>query len=153
MRMSYVIIVIIISSFCLNAQKPMNLDIIIFINEELVLSGINNPKIEVLKNDSEVIEHDVYYHPGNLILDVDKEDLFNDETISATLKFDFFDAKKEESINYEIELTENWFLDYYAILHIFNLKCRKYRRRYKPLSEERNYTFEVDSPSHSFKRL
>lgn len=152
MRNHYIVLLILITSFGLKAQSSMNLDVVILINEKIVLSNMNDLTIEVKKSNGKVITHDIYYHPGSLKLEAKEEDLFGEGIEGTVLKFNFFDVGKEESIEYIINLEKNWFFDYYSILHIYNLRCKKYKKRFKPLSEDKNYTFEVDSPSHSFRR-
>lgn len=146
------ILLLVLTSLGLKAQEEINLDVVILVNEKIAVSNLHNLKVDVIKMNGEVASFDTYYHPGSFQLTAKKQDLFGEAIKCTVLKFDFFDSKKDEYKEYEIELKENWFFDYYSVIHIYDLKCRKYRKCFQPLSKNKNYTFEVDSPSYSFKR-
>lgn len=132
-----------------------NIDFIIVIDEKVAVGAISLVKINS-KTANEEIEITPDYYPGNLsITQTDYERLFKQDTKSIMLSFTFNDnkGKRIKSYRYQIELKKEWMSDYFIILNIYNLDKKKYRKRYLPLSESKNYTFEIVSPSNTFLRV
>lgn len=97
----------------------------------------------------------VNYWPGNLsIKKSDYENLISKETDSILLYIEdnrYINGKQNEN-SYEIEIKKPWLQDYYNILRIYNLNNKK-NKGLEPLSKDKNYTFELSSPSHTFLRI
>jgi hypothetical protein len=95
----------------------------------------------------------VNYYPGNLSINKSIYDkLLSDETKKIFFEFEYsrYKGNQQSTYNYKIEVLKPWLNDYFNVLHIYNLKDRK---RHSKSSSERNYTYDLDSPSHSFRRI
>lgn len=136
------------------AQNCASLDFIIIIDNDIAITNIASIEITSIIDNGETLTYKPYYHPGHLRLDsTEINNLFASNIEQTILRFDYYLYDRKNTIKqYEIEIKKEWFLDYYFILRIYNLDKRKYRKKYKRLSKDRNYTFEVDTPSHSMLR-
>ncbi len=138
-----------------NAQdsNKKELDFIIMIDGDIQLTYAL-PKIRFKRDGvSETIITN--YYPGNLSLEyVDYEKLIEDKTVDIYIDFAYYEyiGTEQKIYNYEIELKKPWLKDYYNILRIYNLD-RKKNKGLEPLSKDKNYTFELSSPSHTFLRI
>ncbi len=138
-----------------NAQehKKKELDFIIMIDGDIKLTYAL-PEIRFKRNGvSETIITN--YYPGNLSLEyVDYEKLIEDETVDIYIEFTYYEYIETEQriYNYEIELKKPWLKDYYNILRVYNLD-KKSNKGFVPLNNDKNYTFELSSPSHTFLRI
>ena len=94
------------------------------------------------------------YYPGNLEMSwSDFNDLMSPKTKTITLILYSTEGKDAKTFQYQIGIKPKWFEDRYNILKIYNLENKKYRKRLNPLSKDKNYTFELESPSHTFYRI
>lgn len=110
-------------SFCAYGQ---NVNLIIFINNEIVTNSLGL----IFNNNVSQGEYKVNYYPGKEI-EIDNNDVFKEDVI---LKFDYqgFDEKKKiKSYNYNIPLSKGLFYDTdYLIVRIYNLDMKQYKKRY-----------------------
>lgn len=132
-----------------------DLDVIIIIDEKLDLL-YTNPKILIEETSGAAYKINSNYHPGNLSIDAsDFSKMVSDSVKSMSLEFTYYDHgnKKQEVYSYKIELKKSWLNDAYIILKVYNLNKKKYKKVFEPIEVGKNYTFELDSPSHTFKRI
>src|SRR5688572_29263794 len=122
---------------------------IVFVIDEIIWTSRSVLTFTLTKeNHQEEIKAN--YFPGSLTLsESDYKKLFSEEVKSISLQFDYYQytSQKLEIYNYDLELKKAWLKDYYNVYHIYNLDKRKYRKLFDPLSEDKNYTFTLDSPS------
>ncbi len=136
-------------------QRNKDLDVIIVIDEKLHLL-YTNPKILIEETSGATYKINSNYHPGNLSIDAsDFSKMVSDSVKSMFLEFTYYDNedKKQKAYSYKIELKKGWLNDAYMILRIYNLNKKKYKKVFEPIEVGKNYTFELDSPSHTFKRI
>ncbi len=140
-----------------NAQDvaTKNLDFIIVIDDNIAIGSISSLNIE-LDSEKSKKQVTVSYYPGNLSLSsLDYNTLLSDSIKTIFLNFNYYEYsnQNQEIYNYEIELKKEWLKDYFNILRIYNLKKKKYKGKYRPISVGKNYNYEITSPSHSFKLI
>ncbi len=138
-----------ISHISISQNKDFN--IIMVLNDKLLVN------IEDLKINDEHQNtfQSVEYVPGNLSLN---EQLYSQIIGSSEKYFLTFtvveDYKKDIRNYYEIQL-ENAIFEHYdnkaffCVIEIFDLKIKKYKKKYKPLSADKNYNYNLLFPSHS----
>lgn len=140
-------------SFVQSGKK--HLDFVIIIDGEVAIGSIANLSIELNINGNEKIIEPLYY-PGNITM---KESEYNqalsDSVTVVKIKFDYYKyiGKKQKLYNYEIEFQQEWLKEAFVVLKIYNLDKKEYRDKFEPLSAEKNYTFELDSPTNTFRRI
>lgn len=131
------------------------INLIITVDDNIAITSIYSAKVEgIIKGLEKIILAD--YVPGSLSFDSShKNDLFalSDSNLFLTFGYRSYKRKKQRVSHYKIEIKKEWFLEPYLILKIYNLDIRKYKRRFSPLDRNRNYTFEVDSPKFTFRRV
>jgi hypothetical protein len=130
-----------------------NLDFIVVIDDAIAVGSISLPKIIFVSGGRENVIQ-VNYYPGSLSMDAnDYPRLLSDSTKAIYLKFNHHEyvGGKLHYDNYEIELKKPWLEDYFNIIHIYNLVNPRYKNKYDPIGKGKNYAYELESPSHSFK--
>jgi hypothetical protein len=130
-------------SFC---QPTCDPNIILVVDEELVVGSIANTRFV----DNTGREIAFIYSPGRVIIPKqDFESLRAQKQDSLTLAFDYYEQLRDKQCihNYKLPFSITWFQEEYFIMKIYNLKKRKYKRRFLPLDASRNYTFEIISSS------
>lgn len=134
-----------------SAQESFELDLIIMIDDELVFGGL--ARSQILIDNEDAIE--LSYHPGNLSFSQSDYDRLKEaKSDSLTLTFDYYDdGGKLDLCNYKIPFFKSWLDHYFIVLRIYNLDKKKYRKAFKPLDAERNYTYELDYPGGSMRRI
>jgi len=136
-------------------NKKDNIDFIIVIDGNIASGSIMSPHFKVVGGGkSSVME--IKYYPGNLSLDtMDYSRLMSKDIDSIYLVFTYYQyvGQKQLTYNYEIELKKEWLKDYFDILHIYNLDKKVYKKVYAPISRDKNYTYDFESPSHTFLRV
>lgn len=137
------------------SQETKEFDFIVSIDEEIVKTLYKSTL--VVKNGNNIVStFSLSYHPGNISLNAkDFDDLFFSQDNKVYLKFDYYEYinGNQEIYNYEIEVGKNWFEQQYVILKIYNLDKKKYKKWFKPLSKDQNYTFELDTSSGQMMRV
>jgi len=153
--MKYIKVLMFLITINIYSQEIKNIDFIIVIDEEITTNSLGIKFLITSKGGSREVEAVTGYYPGNISLKKsDYDDLISDETQKVILKFNYqtYIDGKSYYYRYEIEYNKLWLQDTYNILKIYNLDKRKYRKKLEPLSKDRNYTFELLSPSYTFIR-
>jgi hypothetical protein len=131
------------------------LDFIIIINDNIVVGSIASLRIELI---SEKTKENITanYYPGNLSLTENEYGkLMSDSIKTINLKFIYYEyvGEKQNTYNYNIELKREWLKDYFNILRVYDLSKKAYKGRYNPCGVGKNYAYEIESPSHSFRLI
>jgi len=131
-----------------------NLDFIIVIDDNIAIGSIASLQIELVLSGrgKEVIA--ASYYPGNLSLsEADYGKLMSDSTKAINLKFIKYEyaGQNQTTYSYDIELKREWLRDYFNILRIYDLDKKKYKAKYSPSGIGKNYAYEIESPSHSYR--
>lgn len=140
----------------LGQDKKEEVNFIIVIDDEV---WINYTALEIqIKDLNGLIVDKVsgLYYPGNLSFQKgDYEKLINIGNGSMSLAFSYkeYEGKKEQNYKYELPFSKKWLNYYFVVIKIYNLNNRRYRGVFEPLSEEKNYTYELDSPDGSMRRV
>ncbi len=127
-------------------------NVILMIDDKLCLGSVAD--IHLIDGNGERI--DLEYIPGKLSMEKGSyENLIQSDLDSATLFFDYYMYKKDKQTlySYEIPFYSNWLDLEYLVLKIYNLDNKKYQKVFKPLDESRNYTFELEYPGGSMRRV
>lgn len=131
------------------------LDFIIVIDDNISVGSIASLQIELMSaNGREIVP--ASYYPGNLSLaENDYRKLFSDSVKFINLSFTYYAYIGQNQIadKYDIELKKEWLRDYFNILRIYDLNKKKYKGRYSPNGLSKNYAYEIESPSHSFRLI
>ncbi len=136
------------------AQEMKNLSFILVVNDEIVNKKSKLTFIIITETSTETLS--ALYYPGTLALDnFDYEKLISPTTKTIYLKYHdtVYVNGKANYYDYEIEYQKVWLQDLYNILRIYDLNCKKYRRKFEPLSQTKNYTFELMSTNSTFLRV
>ena len=155
--MKYIAILMLFLTTNIYSQEVKNINFIIVIDEEIVNNSLGI-KFTITSKDgsSREIETITGYYPGNISLKKsDYDDLISDETQSVILKlhYDPYINGNPYDYTYEIEAGKNWFKRMFVILKIYNLDKKKYRKRFDPLSKDKNYTFELNTSEGQMLRI
>jgi hypothetical protein len=127
-------------------------NVILMIDDKLCLGSVVD--IHLVDGNGERI--DLEYIPGKLSMEKGSyEHLIQSDLDSATLFFDYYIYKKDKQAlySYKIPFYSNWLDLEYLVLKIYNLDNKKYQKVFKPLDESRNYTFELEYPGGSMRRV
>jgi hypothetical protein len=155
--MKYIMILMLFMATNIYSQEVKNINFIIVIDEEITTNSLGiNFLITSKDGSSREIEAITGYYPGNISLTKsDYDDLMSDETQSVILKFNYqtYINDKSNYYTYEIEAGKNWFNRMFVILKIYNLDKKKYRKRFDPLSKDKNYTFELTTSEGQMLRI
>lgn len=152
--------IIIFQSCTGQGQEKVELDFIIMINDKLCY-GLSSMKIKsVSLDDDSNLNYLVDYHPGNLSIDSHAyNELIGKNTDSLYLIMDYSihslvnDEGRSDYYHYQIPMGKIWLKNTYMVLKIYNLDEEKYNERFEPIGENMNYTFELDYPGGSMKRI
>lgn len=145
---------LLVSSIRAQVEK-INLDFVITMDDK-ILTTLVKPRIQLLYNNNNVKNIEVYYHPGMLSFDkADFEVLMSDNVKSVRLQFSYYKNSKTwtNQKDYDFELKKVWLSSLYNVLVIYNLDQKPYKGKYAPLDKDKNYTFELLSPDYSFTRI
>ena len=125
-----------------------NLNMVIDVNDRLVVSEIAGAYLNFEYNDGTKDRILIGYHPGELIL---KNDSWNKiksyKTKKIILSFDYYTWKRgnQEIANFEVEMEKFHFEKRYLILHVYDFRERKYRKKYGCLTDE-DYITDFNYP-------
>ena len=125
-----------------------NLNMVIDVNGRLVVSEIAGAYLNFEYNDGTKDRILVGYHPGELILKNDSwEKINSDKTKNIVLSFDYYTWKKDNQViaNFEVEMEKSHFQKSYLILHVYDFRERKYRKKYGCLTDA-EYITELNFP-------
>lgn len=130
-----------------------SLDFIIIVDENIAVGSIVSLKFEAVSATNKTIIAGSYY-PGSLsLMENDFNRIMSDSIKTIRLKFTYYEyiGLNQITYNYDIELKKEWLNDYFNILRVYNLNKKKYKARYVPREAGKNYVYEIQSPSHTFK--
>lgn len=141
-------LLILLSSMGQNFEHNSNL--IIMVDDELSIGSISN--IMLTNNDFKVIAN---YDPGILTISEADYKILKESNLKLTLYLEYYEyiGKKQNYYNYEIPFSPEWLDKRYIVLRIYNLNKKPYKNKYDPLSNKQPYTFEVDYPGGSMRRI
>jgi len=125
-----------------------NLNMIIDVNDELLTNYVGDAYLNFENEDGTTEKILIGYHPGELILEQNAWNKINSAEITKiTFSFTYNTWKRgqHESINFKIKMKKYHFDKTYLILHIYDFRNRKYRRKYGCLTDE-NYIYEFRFP-------
>ena len=125
-----------------------NLNMIIDVNDELLTNYVGDAYLNFENEDGTTEKILIRYHPGELILEQNAWNKINSAEITKiTFSFTYNTWKRgqHESINFKIKMKKYHFDKTYLILHIYDFRNRKYRRKYGCLTDE-NYIYEFRFP-------
>ena len=115
-----------------------NLNMVIDVNGRLAVSEIGGAYLNFEYNDGTKDRILIGYHPGELILKNDSWDkITSDKTKKIILSFDYYTWKRgnQEIANFEVEMEKSHFQKSYLILHVYDFRERKYRKKYGCLTD------------------
>ncbi|WP_127019458.1 hypothetical protein [Flagellimonas beolgyonensis] len=142
---SLIFIVVLIIGIHSYGQSP---NVIIQVNDELIISGIAQTKINISEggfNKSFWVD----YFPGKLILSQSAWEMIRKDSI-GTFEFQFdyytFKGQKSEIKNFKIVLSKSLLWGDYLIINIYDFRDRKYRKWYGPYTEK-DYLVELKYPN------
>lgn len=131
------------------------LDFIIVIDEKIATNSIYSFEIKATTYlGNRDIESN--YFPGNISMSQDDFNfLLSDSVNKFYFLFTYYEYinKKQIAYTYEIEIKKPWLKDNFNIIYIYNLNKEKYKKKYNPISKGKNYNYELDSPSNTYKLL
>ena len=146
MKIKNLLLIIIISLYFKGFGQ--NLNMVIDVNNKLVTSEIGNLYLNFEYNDETSERVNIGYHPGELILQNDSWQKIKSEKIKKTsLVFDYYTYKngKQKIAHFEVEMKKYHFEKTYLVLHIYDFRERKYRKKYSCLTSD-NYITEFNFP-------
>ncbi len=152
----FVVLFLFVYQVSIAQEKIKSIDIIIFVDEEIVTS-LSKPVIIAKEGKSVLKRIDISYHVGNLSLSAeDYYMIFSNQEKTLFIQFDYYQYSskgKQEVYNYEIEIGKNWLKQTFVVLKIYNLDKKKYKKRFAPLSKDKNYTFELSTSEGQMLRI
>ncbi|GAB5476197.1 MAG: hypothetical protein Mars2KO_42960 [Maribacter sp.] len=125
-----------------------NLNMVIDVNDRLVITEIASAYLNFEYEDGTKSRIAIGYHPGELVLDNDSwEKIKSDKTKKINLTFDYYTSKRgnQEVANFEVEMKKYHFEKRYLILHVYDFRERKYRKKYGCLTDA-NYITDFNYP-------
>ncbi len=152
----FVVLFLFVYQVSIAQEKIKSIDIIIFVDEEIVTS-LSKPVIIAKEGKSVLKRIDISYHVGNLSLSAeDYYMIFSNQEKTLFIQFDYYQYSskgKQQVYNYEIEIGKNWLKQTFVVLKIYNLDKKKYKKRFAPLSKDKNYTFELSTSEGQMLRI
>ena len=128
------------------AQEKKEFDFVITIDDDF--HPLYRLSLYTLGKNGSKENYEISYHPGCLsITNEDYEKIISTNN-EIHLKFDHcvFSDGKSHTYNYDIPISKSWFKECtFVILKMYNLDEKKYRKKYPPLSEDKNYNFVFES--------
>lgn len=149
-----ILFIFITPNYILGQENNKNISFILVIDDEIISTSVGITFYINSENSEERIS--ATYYPGTLSMSKsDYEKITSTETKTIYLRYfgTIYTNGKENYNDFEIEYNKNWLNDTYNILRFYNLDKAKYKKRYEPLSNKKNYTFEVSSPNTTFLRV
>lgn len=155
--MRNIVILALLITTSIFSQETKNIDFIVVVDEEIVTNSLGI-KFSITSKDgnSREIETVTGYYPGNLSMrKSDYDDLISDKIQGIILRLHYNPYINGKSFNYtyEIEVGKSWFEQSFVILKIYNLDKKRYKRRFDPLSKNKNYTFELTTSEGQMLRI
>jgi len=155
MRRIVFILLVIIIALKSNGQEESkrNLNFIIMIDGNIPFQGDVNLQLSIKNKLIETIR--VNYIPGDIILD---DSAFNkiismeEKSFRLEIYYSKLHKNKIKSYYYNIILEKSWLKNSFNILRIYNLENKKNKKTFSDI-EDRDYTYEIDSPNGSILRV
>lgn len=143
------------TTFISLSQELKEIDFVIVVDDE-VINAVQGLTIQIKEKNNEVVSISPNYHPGSLSFDNSIYDKLQTEDVeSVKIVFSYSQNCKKKIVNYFYEISYNrkWFKEPFNVLKIFNLDKRKYRKKYKLLNENVNYSLSLDLGSYSVLKI
>lgn len=134
----------------------MEIDFIITVNGKLEVGSLSNLRFVIKSEGGAKKRVEIQYHPGSLFIsELAYQQLFSNESDAVFIAFDHnkFCGKKHILTNYELPFYNSWLEHSFLILHAYDLSTGEYKNVFEPLSKEKNYTYELEYPGGSMKRV
>ena len=125
-----------------------NLNMVIDVNDRLVTSEIAGTYLNFEYKDGTKDQILIGYHPGELILENDSwEKIKSEKTKKITLTFNYYTYKRgnQKIASFEVEIEKYHFYKRYLILHVYDFRERKYRKKYGCLTDA-EYIIDFNYP-------
>lgn len=136
------------------AQEIKSLSFVLVVDDEIITKQSRLSFTVITDTSTDTVY--AKYFPGTLSMSIlDYEKLVSPNVKSVLLKYSdsvYIDGK-ENKYDFQIEYQKKWLQDLYNILKFYNLNCKKNKKKFKPLSENKNYTFELISPNLTLLRI
>ena len=132
----------------LPAQAQKELNWIIVIDKEIAVV-FSNPEFIITTDTDSIVKFRTTYYPGNLVLDEEKYNILKSSKIkSISFEMLYYTNDKHQTIeNYKINIPKGFIFDRYVIIDIFNLKIKRYRKKYLPQNPGDEYAVMLRSSS------
>ena len=132
-----------------------DIDFIVTINKQIIVNDISSIKLIIDNDKKKIIEAENYW-PGCLRLNnKDYADILSNNLDSVYLSITIIENSNDlyNDYTYLIKYNPLWLTDQYCILNIYDLRDKKFRAKYNPLSKDKLYTFDIESPNFTFRRV
>lgn len=154
MKKIIIICFLLLSSKNLVAQEIKNLSFVLVVDDQIIST---QSKITfIITTDISKENISALYYPGTLVIGkLDYEKLISSSTKTIFLKYydTIYIDGKAKYYDFEIEYQKAWLQDLYNVLRLYDLNCKKNKKKFEPLSPDKNYTFELTSPNSTFLRV
>ncbi|PKP15184.1 MAG: hypothetical protein CVU07_11070 [Bacteroidetes bacterium HGW-Bacteroidetes-23] len=135
-------------------QEQKDYDLIIVIDESVKTSVANlTITVENSEGDFSIFPR---YHAGSLRMSQSIFDkIISEDTKSVKITFmtNYFFKGKLNQRFYEIPYNKHWLKEDFNVLTIYNLTKAKYRKKYSPVDQSKNYSFSIDFGWYSILNL
>ena len=121
-----------------NYSIGQNLNMVIDVNEKLITSEFSGMYLNFEYYDGTKDRILIGYHPGELILENNTwEKIKSEKTKKIKLTFDYHTFKRgnQKTAHFEVNMEKYHFEKRYLILHVYDFRERKYRKKYKCLTD------------------
>ena len=129
------------------AQEKKEFDFVITIDDDF--HPIYSPSLYTLDKNGIKTIYEISYHPGCLSMSIEDYKKIMSANEEIHLKFDHYKTLlggNTHIYNYDLSVGKFWFKECtFVILKMYNLDKKKYRKKYPPLSEDKNYNFVFES--------
>lgn len=128
-------------------EDHVSLNIIFFVNDNLVVDNISVIKIAI--DDSVTTAK---YKPGNVSTNLTFwKSISNDDKIEFSFKYFDIDVKKTDTREYKFSLLKPIIDQDYLIIRFYDLSIKKYRKKYSNLVNE-GFIYSIESPNYNVDR-
>lgn len=152
--MKYILILVFgIFSLSSIAQNHKEINLIVAVDEE-IMTSLSNFRINFKSKEEKSIQ--LKYLPGKLTMTEDQYvTVFDNKDSEIIISFTAgkYDNDVYNQFDYKIPFEKGWLKENFCILTIYNLSKRKYRKIYKPVEPNVNYSFSIHIESSSIFKL
>ena len=124
------------------AQEKKDFDFVITIDDDF--HPIYSPSLYTLDKNGIKTIYEISYHPGCLSMSIEDYKKIMSANEEIHLKFDHYKilGGNTHIYKYDFSVGKFWFQECgYVVLKMYNLDIKKYRKKFPPLSEDKNYNF------------